>query len=44
MQYPAENEYTEYLTQNSGASNAFTGLDQTNYQCVATAVAYDRGR
>ncbi|KAK4701450.1 insulysin, partial [Phenoliferia sp. Uapishka_3] len=29
--YPGENEYTEFLTRNSGTSNAFTGNDQTNY-------------
>lgn len=29
--YPAENDYTEFLTQHSGMSNAFTGMDQTNY-------------
>ncbi|BGP14041.1 hypothetical protein JCM10213_005625 [Rhodosporidiobolus nylandii] len=29
--YPAENEYTEFLTQHSGSSNAFTGMDQTCY-------------
>lgn len=31
MQYPKENDYTEFLTQNSGSSNAFTGMDQTCY-------------
>lgn len=30
-QYPKENDYTEFLTQNSGSSNAFTGMDQTCY-------------
>ncbi|SGY41131.1 BQ5605_C003g02474 [Microbotryum silenes-dioicae] len=30
-QYPKENDYTEFLTQHSGSSNAFTGLDQTCY-------------
>ncbi|SCV66942.1 BQ2448_5588 [Microbotryum intermedium] len=29
--YPKENDYTEFLTQHSGSSNAFTGLDQTCY-------------
>jgi len=29
--YPKENEYSEYLAQHSGSSNAFTGLDNTNY-------------
>ncbi|KAK4053747.1 metalloprotease [Microbotryomycetes sp. JL201] len=29
--YPRENDYTEYLTQHSGMSNAFTGMDQTCY-------------
>ncbi|GAA5953870.1 hypothetical protein JCM3765_000674 [Sporobolomyces pararoseus] len=29
--FPKENDYTEFLTQNSGSSNAFTGMDQTCY-------------
>jgi len=29
--YPKENEYSEYLAENSGSSNAFTGMDETNY-------------
>ncbi|KAM0792238.1 hypothetical protein ACM66B_004933 [Microbotryomycetes sp. NB124-2] len=29
--YPRENDYTEFLTQHSGMSNAFTGMDQTCY-------------
>ncbi|GAA6021682.1 hypothetical protein JCM11491_001357 [Sporobolomyces phaffii] len=29
--YPKENDYTEFLTQHSGSSNAFTGMDQTCY-------------
>ncbi|KAI5476508.1 a-pheromone processing metallopeptidase ste23 [Pseudohyphozyma bogoriensis] len=29
--YPVENDYTEFLTQHSGSSNAFTGMDQTCY-------------
>ncbi|BGP38130.1 metalloprotease [Rhodotorula kratochvilovae] len=29
--YPAETDYSEFLTQHSGSSNAFTGMDQTNY-------------
>ncbi|KAG0214048.1 Insulinase (Peptidase M16) [Mortierella sp. GBA30] len=29
--YPKENEYSEFLAQHSGSSNAFTGLDNTNY-------------
>lgn len=29
--YPKENEYSEFLSQHSGSSNAFTGLDNTNY-------------
>ncbi|KAF8931622.1 Metalloenzyme, LuxS/M16 peptidase-like protein [Dissophora ornata] len=29
--YPRENEYSEFLAQHSGSSNAFTGLDNTNY-------------
>ncbi|KAF9179055.1 Insulinase (Peptidase M16) [Haplosporangium sp. Z 767] len=29
--YPRENEYSEFLANHSGSSNAFTGLDNTNY-------------
>ncbi|KAF9978161.1 Insulinase (Peptidase M16) [Actinomortierella ambigua] len=29
--YPRENEYSEYLAQHAGMSNAFTNLDNTNY-------------
>ncbi|CEH18771.1 related to ste23-metalloprotease involved in a-factor processing [Ceraceosorus bombacis] len=29
--YPRENEYSEYLSNNSGASNAYTGMENTNY-------------
>ncbi|GAA6001144.1 hypothetical protein JCM10207_007430 [Rhodosporidiobolus poonsookiae] len=29
--YPAENDYTEFLTQHSGGSNAYTSLDSTTY-------------
>ncbi|ODQ53020.1 a-pheromone processing metallopeptidase Ste23 [Saitoella complicata NRRL Y-17804] len=29
--YPDENEYAKYLSMHSGFSNAFTGLDDTNY-------------
>jgi len=29
--YPRENEYSEYLTNHSGSSNAFTSLENTNY-------------
>lgn len=36
-QYPLESDYTDYLTQNSGSSNAFTGMDQTNYQSVPSS-------
>ncbi|KAM5532097.1 hypothetical protein V8D89_014261 [Ganoderma adspersum] len=30
-QYPKENEYSEYLSKNSGSSNAYTGTSNTNY-------------
>ncbi|KAF9103581.1 Insulinase (Peptidase M16) [Mortierella sp. AM989] len=29
--YPRENEYSEFLAKHAGSSNAFTGLDNTNY-------------
>lgn len=31
IQYPAENEYAEYLSHNNGASNAYTAMDETVY-------------
>jgi insulysin len=30
--YPSENEYSEYVTNNGGANNAYTSLTNTNYQ------------
>ena len=29
--YPDENEYSKFLNQNGGGSNAFTSADHTNY-------------
>lgn len=29
--FPKENEYSEYLSNHSGSSNAYTGMDNTNY-------------
>lgn len=29
--YPRENEYSEFLQNHSGSSNAYTGMDNTNY-------------
>ncbi|CAO1620783.1 unnamed protein product [Sympodiomycopsis kandeliae] len=29
--FPRENEYSEYLSNHSGSSNAYTGMDNTNY-------------
>lgn len=36
-QYPVENEYSSYLSSNSGYSNAYTAATQTNYffECAA---------
>ncbi|WAQ89789.1 hypothetical protein PtA15_11A480 [Puccinia triticina] len=31
QKYPAENEYSEYLSKNAGHSNAYTGMDNTVY-------------
>ncbi|GAA6026838.1 hypothetical protein JCM8097_005898 [Rhodosporidiobolus ruineniae] len=39
--YPAENDYTEFLTQHSGSSNAFTGMDQTCYYFDVSPTALD---
>ena len=30
--YPSENEYSEYIKNNGGYSNAYTSLTNTNYQ------------
>jgi len=30
-QYPAENDYNDYLSKNNGMSNAYTGMDETVY-------------
>ncbi|KAK4058930.1 metalloprotease [Microbotryomycetes sp. JL221] len=44
--YPKENDYTEFLTQHNGMSNAFTGMDQTCYyfdvEPTALSEALDR--
>lgn len=29
--YPKENDYNQYLAEHSGHSNAFTGMENTNY-------------
>lgn len=29
--YPNENEYSEFLSKNSGMSNAYTSQEETNY-------------
>lgn len=29
--FPKENEYSKFLSEHGGVSNAFTGLDHTNY-------------
>jgi insulysin len=29
--YPKENDYNQYLSEHSGHSNAFTGMENTNY-------------
>lgn len=38
LQYPVENEYSSYLSANSGYSNAYTAATQTNYffECAAS--------
>ena len=30
--YPSENEYSEYIKNNGGSTNAFTSMTSTNYQ------------
>jgi insulysin len=39
--YPDEGEYTEYLTQNGGYSNAYTAGDHTNYHFEVYPVAFE---
>ena len=38
LQYPVENEYSSYLSSNSGYSNAYTAATQTNYFFECSAV------
>jgi len=42
-QYPVENEYSSYLSSNSGHSNAYTAATQTNYffECAASHQSHD---
>ena len=42
-QYPVENEYSSYLSSNSGHSNAYTAATQTNYffECAASHESND---
>lgn len=44
LQYPVENEYSSYLSSNSGHSNAYTAATQTNYffECAATHESNDQ--
>lgn len=39
--YPDEGEYTEYLAQNGGYSNAYTAGDHTNYHFEVYPVAFE---
>ncbi|KAK5386061.1 metalloprotease [Exophiala xenobiotica] len=41
--YPIENEYSSYLSSNSGHSNAYTAATQTNYffECAASHESHD---
>ncbi|RVX74303.1 hypothetical protein B0A52_02135 [Exophiala mesophila] len=41
--YPIENEYSSFLSSNSGHSNAYTAATQTNYffECAATSESND---
>src|SRR5271155_2647442 len=43
-QYPVENEYSSYLSANSGSSNAYTAATQTNYffECAASNESNDK--
>ena len=38
--YPSENEYSEFITNNGGYSNAFTSLTDTNYHFECSNEAY----
>ncbi len=39
--YPDVNEYSEFVTRNGGAQNAYTELDHTNYMVSVNNNAYD---
>lgn len=44
-QYPKENDYNEYLSANSGYSNAYTAATETNYYFeVAASTELDSGK
>lgn len=44
MKYPRENEYSSYLSSNSGYSNAYTAATHTNYffECAAAHDSHDQ--
>ena len=39
--YPSENEYSEYLSNNGGMNNAYTGLMSTNYHFEVSNEAFE---
>ncbi|KAN0077100.1 Metalloenzyme, LuxS/M16 peptidase-like protein [Tylopilus felleus] len=39
QQFPKENEYSEYLSKNNGASNAYTSSSNTNYHFRVSPIA-----
>ncbi|KAA8563846.1 hypothetical protein EYC84_011861 [Monilinia fructicola] len=41
--YPVENAYSQYLSSNSGSSNAYTGATSTNYYFEVAAKSGEDG-
>ncbi|KRW98246.1 Metalloenzyme, LuxS/M16 peptidase-like protein [Pseudocohnilembus persalinus] len=43
QKYPVQNEYSAFITQNSGSENAFTDLTDTNYYFDIANEAFEKG-
>lgn len=41
--YPVQNEYSAFITKNSGSENAFTDLSDTNYYFDIANDAFEQG-
>ena len=39
--YPDQNDYAEYIKNNGGNANAFTGMNMTNYHFIISNEAFE---